>query len=105
VIPPYTRPVLAELEESATLATPQERSAIVPLVGDTVPTEAIVEDADSTVEVVSSPVGMGVPVHWVLLADTVPPLPLPVEKQLTDPEVVDSICTVPAENLLALLMS
>jgi len=72
-------PVLADLDESATSATPQETNETVAPVAFAVPTEVRVVVADCTVPVVSSPVGRGVPEQVASLVPTVPPLPVPVE--------------------------
>src|ERR1700728_587716 len=97
-------PVLAELDESATSATPQESKETLAEVAFDVPTELRLVVADCTVEVVSSTVGSGVPEQTELFVLTVPPLPEPVEKQFTLPEVCPCSCSVPAEKRLALLM-
>ncbi len=72
-------PVLAEVEESATSATPHESNETVAPVAFAVPTEVRVVVADCTVPVLSSTVGRGVPEQVVLFALTLPPLPVPVE--------------------------
>jgi hypothetical protein len=95
---------LVELEESATSAAPHESNETVPLVAFDVPTELKVVVADSTVEVVISPVGRGEPEHTELFVLTVPPLPEPVEKQFTLPGVCAWSCSVPTEKRFALLM-
>jgi hypothetical protein len=78
---------LAELEESATSAAPQESKETFAPVAFAVPTELRVVVADCTVDVVSSTVGRGVPEHTASFVLTVPPLPVPVEKQFTLPDV------------------
>jgi hypothetical protein len=74
-----------------------------PSVALEVPTELIVEVADSVVEVVSSPVGRGLPEQRATFVLTVPPLPVPVEKQLMGPGAWLYSWSVPAENLFELL--
>jgi hypothetical protein len=97
--------VSAELEESATSSTPQVSNAMASCVAVDLPTEVIVVVALTTVDVVSSPLGSGEPGHTVLLVVTLPPLPVPVEKQFTLVGVVLSSCRVPEENEFALLIA
>jgi len=70
---------LAELDESARSATPQETSVTAAVAGLEEPTERRVLDAVKTVEVLSSPIGIGDPGHSALFVMTIPPEPDPVE--------------------------
>ncbi|MGH9006787.1 MAG: hypothetical protein ACRDV6_03580 [Acidimicrobiales bacterium] len=55
--------------------------------------------ADTALEVVSVPLGRGLPAQVAVLVPTVPPDPVPVEKQFTDPEVVSSSWRVPSAKV------
>jgi hypothetical protein len=71
--------VSAELEESATWATPHESNETFAAVAFELPTELRVVVADTTVVEVSSAEGSGVPGQVALFVLTGPPLPDPVE--------------------------